>query len=139
MRNGATEVWGIYHRSVTNSRARRGPGYPVRPNWQQDVLAQLKKLGLTEKELAKRVRCAQSTVYDTLHNVEARHSSLIPDIHAVIGWDPPPDPQGPVPLPSADAIELGHMFDRLPERVRQQMRDQARTYLELLATPEKKD
>lgn len=94
--------------------------------------AQLKRLGLTEKELAKKVGCAQSTMHDTLNNPEARSSSLVPAIHAAIGWDPPPDPQAPVPLPSADAIEMGHLFDRLPEEIRKQMRDQAKTILSVI-------
>lgn len=113
-------------------KPRRGPGYPVKPAWQEDVKARLVKIGMTEKDLGKKVRCAQSTIHDTLNNPDAKYSSLIPEIHAAIGWDPPPDPQESPPLPSADAIEMAHMFDRLPEKVRQQMRDQAKTILELI-------
>lgn len=109
-----------------------GHGYPVKSTWQEDVKSHLSKLGITEKDLAKKIGCAQSTMHDTLNNPEARNSTLVPAIHAAIGWDPPPDPQAPVPLPSPDAIELGHMFDRLPEEIRKQMRDQAKSILDLI-------
>lgn len=59
-------------------------------------------MGMTKKDLARKIGCAQSTMNDTLTNPQSRHSSLVPAIHAAIGWDPPPDPQSP-PLPSSDA------------------------------------
>jgi lambda repressor-like predicted transcriptional regulator len=102
----------------------------VRTQWQEDVRARLVALGITSKDLARKVGCAQSTMHDTLTNPAASHSSLVPRIHAAIGWDPPPDPQSP-PLPSADAIEMGHLFDKLPEDVRRKLRDDAEFYLRL--------
>lgn len=104
----------------------------MKPAWQEDVRAAIKRMGITEKELAKRVGCAQSTMHDTLNKPDANNSSWVPKIHEVLGWDPPPDPQSPVPLPSADAIEMGHLFDRLPESIRRQMRDQAEAILALV-------
>jgi lambda repressor-like predicted transcriptional regulator len=104
----------------------------VKPAWQEDVRQAIKKRGLTEKALAKRVGCAQSTLHDMLNNPDASHSSLVPAVHEALGWDPPPDPQESPPLPSADAIEMAHLFDRLPEHIRRQLRDQARTYIDLL-------
>ena len=114
------------------SKGRRGPGYPVKPEWQEDVRNRITALGLNEKALAQRVRCAQSTMHDLLNSPDARYSSLVPAVHDAIGWDPPPDPQSP-PLPSADAIEMAHMFDRLPEEARKKIRDDAQFYLDLLA------
>jgi hypothetical protein len=72
-------------------------------------------------------------MHDTLTSTKARHSSLVPAIHHAIGWDPPPDPQSP-PLPSPDAIEMGHLFDRLPEDIRRKLRDDAEFYLARLGT-----
>lgn len=91
----------------------------------------LVKLGISEKELAKKIGCAQSTMNDTL-NKPSKQSALVPAIHAAIGWDPPPELQDAPPLPSPDAIEMGHMYDRLPEAIRKQLRDQAKTILELI-------
>lgn len=129
-------------RGVTRRHTkRRGPAYPVRTQWQEDVKKRLDAIGMTPKDLARKIGCAQSTMHDTLSNSEASHSSLVPKIHAVLGWDPPPDPQSP-PLPSPDAIEMGHLFDRLPEAWRQKMRDEAELLLELAgtsATPTRKD
>lgn len=113
---------------------KRGHGYPVKPAWQEDVRAEIKKRGMTEKDLAKLVGCAQSTMNDTLNKPNANNSSLVPKIHEALGWAPPPDPQSPVPLPSADALEMGHLFDRLPESIRRQMRDQAEAILALVET-----
>lgn len=136
MRSGATESAGIYTYWVAPKKisGKRGHAYPVKESWQEDVLKAIDRLGLKEKQLAKQVGCAQSSMHDLLHSPDARHSSLVPAIHAALGWDPPPDPQAPVPLPSPDAIELGHMFDRLPEKLRAQMIQEAKTYLELLGS-----
>lgn len=89
------------------------------------------RLGMTEKELAKRVGCAQSTMHDTLNNPDAKNSSLVPAIHAALGWDPPPDPQAPVILPSPDAIEMAKLYDRLPEHIKRKIRDDAEFYLKI--------
>lgn len=86
---------------------------------------------MTEKDFAKRVGCAQSTMHDILHNPEASHSSLVPMIHDALGWDPPPDLHTAPPLPSPDAIEMAHMFDRLPEELKKKLRDDAALYLRL--------
>jgi lambda repressor-like predicted transcriptional regulator len=111
----------------------------VKPPWQEDVRAQLIKIGMTEKDFAKRVGCAQSTMHDLLNKQPSKGSSLVPRVHEVLGWDPPPDPQSPSPpLPSPDAIEMAHLFDRLPEAVKRTMRDQAKSIIEAIQ-PNKPD
>lgn len=115
---------------------RRGRvAYPVTPEWQQDVKNRLPKVGengMTVKDLAAKIGAAQSTVQELLNSKDARYSSLVPDIHAAIGWDPPVLPgEGPA-LPSPDALALGHMFDRLPEPMRKAFRSQAIAALEAL-------
>ena len=115
---------------------RRGPAYPVKTQWQEDVRARLKTLGLTRKDLAKRIGAAQSTIQVTLTSPDARHSSLVPAIHAAIGWDPPPDPQSP-PMPSQDAIEMAHLYDKLPDEVRRKLRDDAEFYLRMAVDKER--
>jgi lambda repressor-like predicted transcriptional regulator len=107
----------------------------VKPAWQEDVVKAIGRLGITEKDLAKKIGCAQSTLHATLHSPAARHSSLVPAIHSAIGWDPPPDPQSP-PLPSADALEMAQMYDRLPEHIKKKMRDDAAFYLTLPRAPD---
>ena len=115
----------------SRSGPREGHAYAVKPTWQEDVKATLRKKDITEKQFAKQVGCAQSTMHDLLNKQPAKASALVPLVHAALGWDPPPDPQAP-PLPSADAIEMGHLFDRLPEEIRKQMRDQAKSILALI-------
>lgn len=112
------------------SGPREGHGYPVKPAWQEDVKARLRKLGMTEKDLATKIGCAQSTMHQML-NQPGKQSALVPAIHFALGWDPPPDPQAPVPLPSSDAIEMAHMYDRLPEHIKRKMRDDAKFYLSI--------
>jgi len=102
----------------------------VKTQWQEDVRRRLDALGMTRKDLARKIGAAQSSVQDVLTSHDARHSSLVPAIHSAIGWDPPPDPQSP-PLPTPEAIELAHLFDRLPEDVRRKLRDDAEFYLRL--------
>jgi hypothetical protein len=86
---------------------------------------------MTEKDFAKQVGCAQSTMHDILNNPEASHSALVPMIHVALGWDPPPDLHTAPPLPSPDAIEMAHMFDRLPEELKKKLRDDAALYIRL--------
>lgn len=122
----AVRRWGMPRR---DSR-RRGPAYPVKTQWQEDVRKRLVAIGMTKKDLARKIGAAQSSVQDALTNRDAKHSVLVPAIHAAIGWDAPPDPQSP-PLPSPDAIEMAHLYDRLPDEVRRKLRDDAEFYLRI--------
>jgi hypothetical protein len=96
------------------------------------VKAKLLEIPMTEKELAVAVKCAQSTMHDLLNSAEAKHSSLVPAVHRVLGWDPPADPEAAPPIFSPDALEMAGLFDRLPEEVRRSMRDQAAAIVALL-------
>lgn len=106
---------------------RRGPGYPVTQRWQGDVKAEIERRGLTEKDLAVSIGCAQSTLHEMLNSTEARHSSLVPAIHRALNWQPPPEPQGNPLVLSPDAMEMAKMFDDLPDDVAATLLAQART------------
>jgi transcriptional regulator with XRE-family HTH domain len=109
-----------------------GPAYPVKPKWKDDVRLEMKRRGLQQKDLARKIGCAQGSLSEALSK-EARQSSLVPLIHAVFGWAPPIDPHAPQePPPSPDAIELAHLFDRLPEQARRKLRDDAEFYLRMI-------
>jgi hypothetical protein len=95
------------------------------------VRARLKKLGITRKDLALKIGAAPSAVWDVITSPEAKSSSLVPAIHAAIGWDPPSEPQSP-PQPSPEAIEMAALYDRLPEALRRKLRDDAELYLTML-------
>jgi transcriptional regulator with XRE-family HTH domain len=113
-----------------------GPAYPVRPQWQNDVRAELKRRGMKQRDLAAKIGCAQSTVSEALAR-EARQSSLVPQIHATFGWAPPVDPQA-LPMLSPDAVELAHMFERLPEAARRKLLDDAEFYLRTIVVGDKR-
>jgi len=115
--------------------AKRGHGYPVKPKWQAAVKAKLTEIGMTEKQLAAEVGCAQSTMHDTLNNPEARNSSLVPAIHAFFKWKPPGEPEADPVIFSPDALEMAGLYDRLPEEVRRAMRDQAVATLAMIKKP----
>jgi hypothetical protein len=111
---------------------RRGIPYPVTRTWQNRVRSALEQGKMTPKQFAKKVGCAQSTMSDLLSE-NARHSTLVPKIHRVLGWEPPQLPEdvsAPVPIPTPDAVELSKMFDRLSDEHRQKLLDDAKTYLE---------
>ncbi len=92
----------------------------------------LLELGMDVKELAMAVHCAQSTMHDTLNSPDAKHSSLVPAIHKVLGWDPPAEPEANPQIYSKDALEIAGMYDLLPESMKKTLRDQARAVLELV-------
>ena len=102
------------------------------PKWQADVKVRLLELGMTEKDLAVAVRCAQSTMHDLLNSSEARYSSLVPSVHAILKWSEPPEPEAAPAIFSPDALEMAGLFDKLPEEVRRSMRDQAAAIVALL-------
>lgn len=123
---------------MTRRDARRGGHpYPVKIKWQRDVRAKLESMGIGKKAFAEKVGASQSAVWDTISNPEVKGSVLVPKIHAALGWDPPPDPKAPdpnsPPAPSAEAIELAHMFERLPEAARRKLRDDAEFYVQMIA------
>lgn len=90
---------------------RQGPAHPVSTEWKRAVRARIKELGMEQNELARRLGCAQSSLATLLGPV-ARQSSLVPAIHAALGWPAPGVPVGP------DAAELLHLFVQLPEELR---------------------
>lgn len=101
-------------------------------------LERRKKEGLeitTEKELAMAIGCAQSTMHDLLNSPDAKHSSLVPAVHAVFKWAPPGEPEAAPPIFSRDALEVAGMFDHLPEAARKLLRDQAEGFLRMFGKP----
>lgn len=129
----------VTQRRTGQARPPAGPGrghaYPVKPKWQADVKARLAVLGMTEKDLASVVGCAQSTMHATLNSQDAKHSSLVPKIHIVLKWPPPGDPESVPAIFSPDALEMAEMYDRLPDDVKRAMRDQAAAILGLIGKP----
>lgn len=91
---------------------------------------------ITPKQFAtERVRCAQSTMHDILYDTETQGTSLMPRIHAALGWPAPELPTAPEPDPlvlSPDAHELARLSDLAPDDVKKKLLDDARMYLKLL-------
>lgn len=113
-------------------------GYLAEEAWQIDVRSRLRDLGMTEKDFAKKMRCAQSTMHDLLH-VPGKASHLIPRINKFLGWEAPGVPRATTPpLPSPDAIEAGHMFDQLPEELRKAKILELRTIIAALKSSNEK-
>lgn len=109
---------------------REGHPYPVKKQWQEDVRAKIKAMGIGKKELAQKIGASQSAVWDTITNPEVKSSVLVPKIHAFLGWQAPPDPQSP-PMLSPDAIEMARLYEMLPDDVRQKLLNDAEFYLRI--------
>jgi hypothetical protein len=103
--------------------ARRGPAYPITDEWKSSVRLRLKEISMTEKQLASRIGCAQSTISETL-SPASMQSSLVPDIHKVLGW-----PEPGVPVPSGEYSEVFTAWSLLPDVMKQGMLDQVRGFL----------
>ncbi len=95
--------------------------------------SRLIELGMNEKELAIAVKCAQSTMHDTLNSPEAKNSSLVPAIHAALKWAPPGEPEATPIIFSPDALEMAKLYDMLPEDVRRSMKEQAAAIAAIVA------
>lgn len=87
----------------------------------------MKELGLDQKALAKKLRCAQSSVAEMLAP-GAKQSSLVPKVHDVLGWPPPG-----LPITAPDAGEMAYLFPRLPSDIREAMLAQARSILKRIS------
>lgn len=83
----------------------------------------MKELDLDQKALARKLRCAQSSIAELLAP-SGKQSSLVPGIHAALGWPPPG-----LPISAPDAGEMAYLFPRLPEDIREAMLAQARAIL----------
>lgn len=119
--------WGMIRRDAR----RTGHPYPVKIQWQEDVRAKITQMGIGKKALAQKIGASQSAVWDTITNPAVKSSVLVPRIHAALGWDPPPDPQQPLPALSPDAIEMARLYERLPEDVRRKLLEDAEFYLRI--------
>jgi predicted transcriptional regulator len=93
--------------------------------WQAAVREKISEFHMTEKDFAKKIGCAQSTMHDLLHSPEARHSSLVAKIHAFFGWQEPRKPEPMPPIFSPEALEMAAVFDVLPEGFRRALLAQA--------------
>lgn len=73
-------------------------------------------------------------MHDILNSAEQRHSSLVPRINELFGWEKPGEsPHAPSPpLPSADALEAAQMFDQLPEVLRRAKIEELRATLAMI-------
>lgn len=105
--------------------ARRSPAYPITAEWRANVRKRLRELEMTERQLADRVRCAQSTISEAL-SAAAVQSSLVPDIHRVLGW-PAPDAPG-APIAAGEYSEIMAAWPTLPDVLKQSLLDQIRGY-----------
>lgn len=66
----------------------RGPGWPISQGWKLRVKADMKTLGLTKTEMARRIQCAPAAL-TTLFGEKTQQSRLVPKIHQVLDWPPP--------------------------------------------------
>lgn len=110
--------------------AKRRGGFTATEAWQADVRAALLAKGITPKDFARKMRCAQSTMHDLL-TVKGKASHLIPKINRFFGWPSPEDlPSGSTPpLPTPAASEMAQMFDQLPEPLRKAKIEEMRALL----------
>ena len=77
-------------------------------------------------DLARETKMAKSTL-SQLMDGQHHQTAYLPEIHAVLGWDPPQPP-----LPSRDAGELIYLWDRMDEVGRQAMIERGRARLDEL-------
>lgn len=77
-------------RKMSRQRRPHGPFYIVDNVWKSDVQNLLKKRGISQAELARRISASPGSIV-LLFKPETVQSRLVPAIHKVLGLDPPID------------------------------------------------
>lgn len=65
-----------------------GPYWPVDAGWKRSVRAEMKRLGISNAEMARRIGC-QGSALTVIFRPETRQSRLVPLIHRELGRPPP--------------------------------------------------
>lgn len=90
----------------------RGTWWPVDEDWKRDTKADMKKAGVSQSELARRIGCNRGGV-SVLFRPATRMSRLVGPIHEVLGRPPP------APL-SAFNEDLHRLNDAWPALTKEQ-------------------
>ena len=88
---------------------RKGPAYAITPGWRDRVLERIGEMKISQNELARRARISKASMSDALAD-GAVQTTVMPQIHKVLGWDPPPTGFAP------DALELLALYTQMSER-----------------------
>ena len=88
---------------------KKGPAIPTSKEWKDRVRARIDELGISQNELARRAKIRQSSLSAALA-ADSVQTTVMPEIHKALGWDPPPTQFSP------DAMELLALYEQLAER-----------------------
>lgn len=80
----------------------------------------MEKLGISQSELARRIGTT-SAMATILFKESNQSSRLVPEVHAALGWPPPPLPESVADTPASPATapapgaapEIVYLFERL--------------------------
>ncbi len=65
-----------------------GGAYIITPEWRRDVRLAIDAMGLSDAKFAERAGIAKSSLSEALAP-ESIQTSVMPQIHEALGWDPP--------------------------------------------------
>lgn len=106
---------------------RKGYAYPITPGWRERVLEKIIELGITQNELARRAKISKTSLSDALNEASVQ-TTVMPAIHKVLGWEPPPLALTP------DTLELLALYEQMSERDQGAMVERARANVEKAKT-----
>lgn len=98
---------------------KKGPAIPIPEGWKERVLERIDELGISQNELARRAKIAKSSLSAALAP-ESVQTTVMAEIHKVLGWDPPPTQFSP------DAMELIALYEQMNDLDRGEMIGAAR-------------
>jgi lambda repressor-like predicted transcriptional regulator len=98
---------------------KKGPAIPIPSGWKERVIARIDELGISQNELARRAKIAKSSLSAALADGSVQ-TTVMAQIHKVLGWDPPPTQFSP------DAMELVALYEQMPEHDRGELIGRAR-------------
>lgn len=104
---------------------RKGPAYPISPQWRARVLGEMTHLKISQNELARRAKISKAAMSEAL-DAESVQTTVMPAIHKALGWPVPPVDFSP------DSIEILAMYDSLDERGKGALMERLRIERELM-------
>jgi hypothetical protein len=114
---------------------RKGQAFPVDDDLRRRVLLHLKNEGRSKSWLSKELKLSSRSLINELLELDpskkrVHQTTLLPEIHKVLGWPPPKMPSAPEDLAPDVVSDIVYLYERLDEAGRRATLTEARKQLD---------
>ncbi len=101
---------------------KKGPAIPTSKEWKSRVMQRIDEMGISQNELARRAHISKAAISQALAP-DSMQTTVMAEIHKVLGWDPPPTQFSP------DAMELLALYEQMGDRDQGELLGELKTKL----------